>query len=108
MPDLSEQGRAMCFAVCNPLMVSMWMVKEVQILKNPGQKNAAGGIEIGAEEKPPKEEYSTSDILVQDNRIVDNIEKWYYGWWISEESRMGKKCSDFEQPMQNNGKTMPS
>lgn len=47
--------------------------KEVQILKNQVRK-CSGGIEIGAEEKPPKEEYSTSDILVQDNRIVDNIE----------------------------------
>lgn len=47
--------------------------KEVQILKYQVRK-CSGGIEIGAEEKPPKEEYSTSDILVQDNRIVDNIE----------------------------------
>lgn len=47
--------------------------QKIDIVKNTIQK-CSGGIEIGAEEKPPKEKYSTSKILVSNNKITDNIE----------------------------------
>ncbi len=37
-------------------------------------KGCSGGIEIGAEEKPSKEKYSTAHIIVSDNLIENNIE----------------------------------
>lgn len=43
-------------------------------IKHNTVKGCSGGIEIGAEQKPPKEKYSTAHIVVSDNLVENNIE----------------------------------
>ncbi|MCR5666544.1 MAG: right-handed parallel beta-helix repeat-containing protein [Eubacterium sp.] len=43
-------------------------------IQNNTVKGCSGGIEIGAEQKPPKAKYSTSNIVVAKNKLSGNIE----------------------------------
>jgi len=42
-------------------------------IQNNIVSKCSGGIEVGAENNPPKEAYSTSNITVKDNEILDNV-----------------------------------
>lgn len=48
--------------------------QKITIAKNTVEK-CTGGIEIGAEQKAPKDKYATSDITVKENMVIDNLEK---------------------------------
>lgn len=48
--------------------------QKITIAKNTVEK-CTGGIEIGAEQKPIKEKYATSNIIVKENMVTGNLEK---------------------------------
>lgn len=76
--------------------------QKITIDKNTVQ-NCSGGIEIGAEEKPVKASYSTSNITIKNNTISDNVKHAITIGGYTEDLGWVKKVKIVNNICKNNG-----